>query len=169
MALLSKRDTGRPAAAVNAISHIVWGDDAAKHDDVDVKHTAVGAWLNAGAMLSWAVVGELLPRPRSLLGAARNGVLLSGLAYVTDYYVVPRRLNPGFEQRLSKQSLRRARRELRARRRTDASTRLSDGRQTRELGLAQLGLEALEERAQLLDRARARDGRDHGGLSAQPS
>lgn len=105
VALLSKRDTGRPAAAVNAISHIVWGDEAAKHDDADLKHTAVGAWLNAGAMLSWAVIGELLPRPRSLLGAARNGVLLSGLAYVTDYYVVPRRLNPGFEQRLSKQSL----------------------------------------------------------------
>ena len=105
VALLSKRDTGHPAAAVNAISHIAWGDEAAERDDVDVKHTLVGAVLNSAAMLSWAVIGELLPRPRTLLGAARNGVLLSGLAYVTDYYVVPRRLNPGFEQRLSKRSL----------------------------------------------------------------
>ena len=105
VALLSKRDTGRPAAGINAISHIAWGDEAGKHDDVDVKHTVVGALLNVGAMVSWALVGELLPRPRTLLGAARNGVLVSGLAYVTDYYIVPRRLNPGFEQRLSKRSL----------------------------------------------------------------
>lgn len=105
VALLSKKETGHAAAGVNAISHIVWGDDAAKHDEIDLQHTVIGAALNTGAMLSWAIVGELLPTPRNVIGAARNGVLLSALAYATDYYLVPKRLNPGFEQRLSGKSL----------------------------------------------------------------
>jgi hypothetical protein len=34
-----------------------------------------------------------------------EGTVVSGLAYVTDYYVVPDRLTPGFEKRLSNKSL----------------------------------------------------------------
>lgn len=105
LCLLSSRDTGRPAAALNAVSHIVWGDKAAKHDGWDVRHTVVGTVLNAGAMGLWSGVHALLPGPRSVFGAARNATIVSALAYVTDYHVVPRRLNPGFEQRLSRQSL----------------------------------------------------------------
>jgi hypothetical protein len=50
-------------------------------------------------------VQALLPEPRSLFGAARNATIVTALAYVTDYVVVPKRLNPGFEQRLSSKSL----------------------------------------------------------------
>jgi hypothetical protein len=103
--ILSKRDTGHPAAGLNAVSHILWGDEAGRRNHFDLKHTALGTGLNSMAMLSWSAVGELLPRPRGPLGAIRNGLLLSGLAYVTDYYVVPRRLTPGFEKRLSRESM----------------------------------------------------------------
>jgi len=83
----------------------VWGDKATKYDDWDVRHTLVGALLNAGAMGFWSAVQTLLPEPRSLFGAARNATIVTAVAYATDYHLVPRRLNPGFEQRLSRKSL----------------------------------------------------------------
>ena len=103
--LLSSKDTGHAAAALNATSHIVWGEKAMKHEQWDVRHTLVGGLLNAGAMGFWSAVQALLPEPRSVLGAARNATLVTALAYATDYHLVPKRLNPGFEQRLSRKSL----------------------------------------------------------------
>lgn len=104
--LFAKRETGSAPAALNATSHIVWGDDAARHDELDWQHTALGGLLNAGAMGAWAGVQHaLFPKPRSLLGAAGVGAAVSALAYVTDYWVVPKRLTPGFEKRLSKPAL----------------------------------------------------------------
>src|SRR5688500_2750991 len=47
--LLGRKEVGSAAAPLNATSHIVWGDDAANHDEVDWRHTAVGTLLNAGA------------------------------------------------------------------------------------------------------------------------
>jgi len=44
-------ETGTPAAAVNAISHIFWGDTAAGQDDVSAKYTANRVLLNSAAML----------------------------------------------------------------------------------------------------------------------
>ena len=103
--LLSSRDTGHPAAGLNATSHILWGDEAMRHNQWDFRHTLTGALLNAGAMGFWSAVQGLFPEPRSVLGAARNATIVSALAYVTDYHVVPGRLTPGFEQRLSRKSL----------------------------------------------------------------
>lgn len=37
--------------------------------------------------------------------AVFGGVATAALAYVTDYYVVPKRLTPGFEKRLSAPSM----------------------------------------------------------------
>jgi hypothetical protein len=98
---VSKTETDHVAAALNATSHILWGDDAAQHDDADLEHTLLGGALNASAMGAWALVNELLPRAHTPLGAVSKGVFVSALAYVTDYVVVPKRLTPGFEKRLS--------------------------------------------------------------------
>ena len=99
---LSFRETGHAAAALNATSHIVWGDAAARQDKADLRHTLVGAAINAAAMVSWASVQQLFfPRARGAISALGLGATVSGLAYVTDYYIVPRRLTPGFEKRLS--------------------------------------------------------------------
>lgn len=101
-----------PAAPVNAISHIAWGDKAANREAVSGKYTGVGAGLNAAAMVPWAAVHHMLFRPRnrdgggaSAFGALARGAITSGIAYVVDYHVVPRRLTPGFEKRLSTWSL----------------------------------------------------------------
>lgn len=105
LCLLSRQDTGHPAAALNATSHILWGDKAAKKNEWDIRHTLAGGLLNAGAMGLWSLVQTLLPTPRSAWGAARNAGLVTALAYATDYHVVPRRFTPGFELRLSRKSL----------------------------------------------------------------
>lgn len=104
-ALWGRHENGSVAAPLNATSHILWGDRAARHDEIDLEHTAVGTGLNAGAMLAWSAVLEGLLGPwvrrGSLARAATAGVAISALAYVTDYYLVPSRLTPGFEKRLS--------------------------------------------------------------------
>lgn len=108
-AYLGKKETGSSAAPLNATSHILLGDEAAERDEMDVKHTATGALLNAGAMGGWALVQDLLfgrwVRRGSRGRALVSGALTSALAYVTDYYIVPKRLTPGFEKRLSGQAL----------------------------------------------------------------
>lgn len=97
--LVSRAQAGHAAAGLNATSHILWGDRAARVNRADLKHTASGALLNAGAMLAWSTVHQLLPRARAVPSALAKGAFVSALAYVTDYFVVPKRLTPGFEKR----------------------------------------------------------------------
>ncbi len=107
--LCGQLEEGESIAPLNAISHILWGDEAATHEAASVKYTMPGVVLNAGAVTGCAGVHELLfggrRRPKSLAGALASGAAVSALAYVTDYYIVPNRLTPGFEKRLSNQSL----------------------------------------------------------------
>lgn len=84
------------AAPLNATSHIVWGDEAARHDEASAKYTGTGALLHYGAALFWAALHEAMPGPAALRAAAT-----AATAYVVDYHVVPRRLTPGFEMRVS--------------------------------------------------------------------
>jgi hypothetical protein len=104
-AVLSRKETAHVSAGLNATSHIVSGKSAFEADDTDARHTLVGWLLNAGAMLAWSGVYELLPAPHGRGGALVKGAIVSALAYVTDYHVVPSRFTPGFEQRLSPAAL----------------------------------------------------------------
>lgn len=107
-AALGLAEGGNPAGPINAVSHILWGDEAAAADQADASHTAAGLALNAAAVTTWAGVHELLmPRtgPRRPGHALLAGAAVAGLAFVTDYHLVPKRLTPGFEKRLSNPSL----------------------------------------------------------------
>ena len=84
------------AAPLNATSHIVWGDEAGRREAVSAKYTGTGALLHYGASFFWAAFHEALPGPAPLRAAAT-----AATAYVVDYHVVPRRLTPGFEMRVS--------------------------------------------------------------------
>lgn len=104
-----REESGSAIAAINATSHVMWGDGAAAVERATLKHTAPGYLINSGAAFFWAVVfeklfGGLIDRrgaPAALLGAAAT----AGLAYVTDYKIVPWRLTPGYEKRVSGRSL----------------------------------------------------------------
>jgi hypothetical protein len=105
--IASRRATGAYATALNSTSHFAWGDRAARRHAVSVKYTALGAAANYGACVFWALFYEALGggKRRRQLHALRDGALVSALAYVVDYHVVPRRLTPGFELRLPGRAL----------------------------------------------------------------
>jgi len=97
------------AAPLNAVSHILWGDAAARQNDISARYTALGTAINAAAMASWCVLHHAIFRPdrrrAGLAPALARGAATAAAAYVVDYYVVPRRLTPGFEKRLSGRSM----------------------------------------------------------------
>lgn len=107
-ALAGKRETGSFAAPLNATSHVLWGDKAAWQDRASLKYTLTGLAINHASSIFWATVYQKLfggsgahSRLRPLLGAAA----VSAGAYVLDYHLLPDRLTPGFEKRLSGKSL----------------------------------------------------------------
>ncbi len=103
------RDSGSAMAPINASGHVVWGDRAAMVEGVSPVHTPPALAINMGAATWWAFVfqklfGATVNRhgwPAALLGGAAT----SGIAYCTDYHVLPRRLTPGWEKRISDRSL----------------------------------------------------------------
>jgi hypothetical protein len=106
VALCGRAVEGNAIAPLNAISHIAWGDQAARQDDASWKYTATGLALNTAAVGSWAALYEaLFGHRRSLTHRLAGGAAVSAFAYFIDYFVVPKRLTPGFEMRLSNKSL----------------------------------------------------------------
>lgn len=106
MALGATRDESA-WAPLNAVSHILWGDEAARHTEPSAAYTATGAALNGGAMIMWAAAYTAVRRllPPGPTSSVMAGAGVAAAAYVTDYYVVPKRLTPGFEKRLSGRSM----------------------------------------------------------------
>jgi hypothetical protein len=108
VALCGLRETGSGIAPINATSHVLWGDEAGGTDAIDAKHTATGLLINTGAGVFWALVQELLlarlQRPDRAARVA-SGAAVAGLAYVVDYHLIPRRLTPGWELRVSRRSV----------------------------------------------------------------
>jgi hypothetical protein len=108
VALCGVRENGSGIAPINATSHVLWGDEAATTDLVDVKHTLPGLLINGSAGIFWAFVHELLLArlpPRDRAAAVASGAAVAAVAYVVDYHLIPRRLSPGWELRLSRRSV----------------------------------------------------------------
>jgi hypothetical protein len=121
--LAGKRENGSYAAPLNATSHIIWGDKAAKQDQTSLKYTLTGFLLNHGSAIFWASFYEKMAAGRgsgrregrvSSPGAANLPQVMSPLcraaavaaaAYVIDYHAIPKRFTPGFEKRLSGKSM----------------------------------------------------------------
>lgn len=111
--LAGRRETGSYAAPLNATSHIVWGDQAAMRNAPSLKYTLTGFLLNHASAIFWAAIHQRFFDGRRRLRGAENSLLrplvgsaiVTGGAYLTDYYLVPKRLTPGFEKRLSGKSL----------------------------------------------------------------
>jgi hypothetical protein len=109
LAAAGRVETGSAFAPTNAISHAIFGDAAAQRDDASARHTLVGFAIHHAASVFWALVfersfgranarGDLLPA----LGA---GMAVSALACFVDYQLTPKRLQPGYEMRLSRPAL----------------------------------------------------------------
>lgn len=113
-AALGQRETGSWAAPFNGTSHILWGDEqAASVKEPTARHTLPGIALTHASAVFWAAFYEQffgsrqwsgspdIPLWKPLLG----GAAIASLAYVNDYYLMPKRLTPGYELHVSGKSL----------------------------------------------------------------
>lgn len=126
--LAGKREDDHYAAPLNATSHIIWGDKAARQDKPSLKYTLTGFLLNHASAIFWAffyekLLGRSERRPRNwnegslddssdtgspakpMLQPILDAAAVTAGAYITDYYLVPKRFTPGFEKRVSGKSL----------------------------------------------------------------
>jgi hypothetical protein len=109
LALLGKGEADSAYAPTNAISHWIWGERAMRHDGASLRYTVPGYLIHHGSAMFWSVLferacGDVLDRKRPALtiGAASAA---SAVACFVDYRLTPRRLRPGYEQRLSRPAL----------------------------------------------------------------
>lgn len=103
-----RTDTGRAWPPINAISHWIWPREALRRSDASVKHTLTGALVHYGSSVFWAFVYRWLRSRRrhtGALDAAADAAAVTALAAVVDLALVPQRLSPGFERRLTRPSL----------------------------------------------------------------
>src|SRR6478672_4742271 len=85
-----KREAGAYAAPLNATSHIVWGDEAARQDRPSLKYTVTGVVLNHAAAVMWAAAYEKwlassstgVQWPRSVVKLSTGAAAVSAGAYV---------------------------------------------------------------------------------------
>jgi hypothetical protein len=91
--------------AINSVSHIVDGDDVQYENCFSVRDSLIGLGINSTAMFSWAFLYSGLfgsiRWPKTLL----SGTAMAAAAYVTDYYIVPKRYTPGIEKKIGPKSI----------------------------------------------------------------
>jgi len=114
LAILGKYELGRTAAPVNGPSQWIWNRHAPFMNRFSWKYTGLGYVIHHMASVFWALFHEKyqdrLAAPTESRTEHQSEVLVSAIAvrttaYMVDFYVVPQRLSPGFEQRLSKGAL----------------------------------------------------------------
>jgi hypothetical protein len=109
LAILGRSELDRTAAPVNGPSQWIWGRHAPFNNRFSWQYTVVGYAIHHIASVFWAILHEKHQEQWDSAGSSRAlilpAVVSTAAAYVVDYYVVPKRLSPGFEQRLSKGAL----------------------------------------------------------------
>jgi hypothetical protein len=88
---------------INATSHWLHGEDAGKDKQLDAKHTGAGYATHHAACVMWASLFETIRWRAPDAGAGsilRDAALVSAVAAVVDYGLVPKRLTPGWEEPL---------------------------------------------------------------------
>ena len=117
---LSRRENRAPFAAINAVSHWWHGPAAYGVDSPSLRHTLSGFLIHHLSSLFWGALYQLLllsavdrdavegsgrPIARGAADAADRWAtagVVTTIAAFTDLRLVPPRLSPGFEHRLSK-------------------------------------------------------------------
>jgi hypothetical protein len=104
-----EKENDTPYAPTNAISHWFWGERAAHRDGLSARYTLLGYTIHHASATLWAVVYEKLfgerAQRKETVPALAGGLAVAGLACFVDYKLTPQRLQPGFEKRLSSQSM----------------------------------------------------------------
>lgn len=103
LALRGHAEVGTAPGPVNAPSHWLWGDRALHRDGFSLRYTATGFAVHHLSSMFWGVVHARVfgTGPKSAATALRNALLTTAFAAWVDLQLVPHRLTPGFERRLS--------------------------------------------------------------------
>jgi hypothetical protein len=109
LAAFGKREAGSMFAPTNAVSHWIWGDEAAHRDAPSLRYTLTGYAIHHASATFWAVLFERLAGARldgqSAARTVQAATAASAVACFTDYALTPQRLRPGYEKRLSRPAL----------------------------------------------------------------
>lgn len=103
-----RAELARPAAPVNAPAHWLFGDESLRSSRPSWRHTATGMVVHQASAFMWAACYALLQARRSHpdpVGAVVDAVAVTSAAALVDLKLVPERLTPGFERRLSAPSV----------------------------------------------------------------
>lgn len=109
LAARAKKESGSGFAGVNAVSHWLWGEQAFRRNAPTWKYTLVGYAIHHGSALFWACLfeqaaGKLLAR-KSTGATLAASAAATAVACLVDFRMTPKRLRPGFENRVSRTSL----------------------------------------------------------------
>ena len=103
-----RHDARSAAAPLNAVARWFWPRRALRQDGVSARYTGTGTVVHYASSLLWAALYEAVRTRRrrpDALNAVTDAAAVTALAAVVDLKLVPRRLQPGFEERLAPRSL----------------------------------------------------------------
>lgn len=107
--LRGKGDAGTAVAPLNAPSHWLFGSEALRADRPSWRHTLSGILIHHGSSMLWGALYSQFfcqeGKKRSVAELSAGAVGVTAIAALVDLKLVPPRLTPGFEHRLSRQSL----------------------------------------------------------------
>jgi hypothetical protein len=105
LATAGRRQAGSAVAPTNAVSHWLWGEESLREQQPTLRHTLLGYLTHHLASVFWATLYSRLyghrDAAKTVPQAIAGGLATSAVACVVDYQMVPKRLTPGFEHRLS--------------------------------------------------------------------
>jgi hypothetical protein len=108
LALLARAQGKGALRPINATSHWLHGDKAARHGGLDAAHTLTGFATHCASAVFWALPFEFWRarrHPASTGALLRGACMTSAAAAAIDYSITPKRFTPGWELVLGKRSL----------------------------------------------------------------
>jgi len=109
MAMRGASDDKSIAGPLNGPSQWIWGRRAARTRRASVRHTVLGYAIHHASATFWALIYETFAatpsKPKRLRHAMSDAVALTTAAFVVDYGLTPKRLQPGFENHLQPASI----------------------------------------------------------------
>lgn len=108
LAMLAKAEAKGALQPINATSHWLHGEEAARCAELDARHTLIGFATHYASAVFWALPFEFWRakrRPSSASALLRGACMTSVVAAAIDYGITPKRFTPGWELVLSKRSM----------------------------------------------------------------
>lgn len=109
LALCGHVENRRPAGPLNGPSQWIFGRHAARVRTPSLRHTLTGFAIHHATATGWALLHERTfgrgKERQTLTTRMARAAVTAAVANVVDFQLTPRRLQPGFDQQLSRKSL----------------------------------------------------------------